>query len=74
VEAKEKKDIRKRDTVVLPDGTFGEALEVFTTDHSKVYKIRRFDNEEVQYFDDSKVELRKRHVKNLFASWFLKNR
>jgi len=62
--------IRKNDLVVLADGSSGEALEVVVTDHNRVYKIRKTDNDEIVYFDETKVNLKKQRFRNFLADIF----
>jgi hypothetical protein len=62
--------IRKRDKVLLPDGSTGETLEAFITERSAAYKIRRLDNDEIQYFEASKVSLKAKDPRNFFADLF----
>lgn len=62
--------IRKKDLVFLPDGSFGQTLEAFVTDRSRVYKIRKIDSNEILYFDETKVKLKKQHVRNFLTDIF----
>ena len=70
--------IAKKDLVVLPDGSVGEAIEVFVANDSRVYKIKRSRSDEILYFDETKVQL-KRHIRNFLIdifrlqSWVLSN-
>lgn len=61
--------ISKRDTVTLPDGSVGEALETLNTDRMLVYRIKKFNNE-IVYFDESKVTLKKKHLRNYLRDLF----
>lgn len=58
----------KYDIVLLPDGTEGKVLERFAADRITVYKIRR--GAEIQYFDEYKVTLKKRHFVNILKNIF----
>lgn len=58
----------KNDTVVLPDGSEGRILERLVTDNITVYKIRV--GQEVKYFDEYKVTLKKRHLLNAVRNFF----
>ena len=62
--------IRKYDKVLLPNGCTGEALETFVTERSAAYKIRRHDNDEIQYYDASKVILKSKNPRNFFVDLF----
>lgn len=64
------KKIRMNDTVELPDGATGKVLDVLITSGKKAYKIERSDTHEIQYFDHTKVLLKKRHIMNFIASLF----
>lgn len=58
----------KNDIVVLPDGTQGTVLERLITDNLTVYKIRI--GQDVKYFDEYKVTLKKRHLFNVVRKLF----
>lgn len=58
----------KNDIVLLPDGTEGTILERLVTDNMTVYKIRI--GQDVQYFDEYKVTLKKRHLFNVVRNFF----
>lgn len=58
----------KNDIVLLPDGSEGTILERLVTDNITVYKIRI--GEEVKYFDEYKVTLKKRHLFNAVRNFF----
>lgn len=58
----------KNDIVLLPDGTEGKVLERLVTDNMIVYKIQI--GQEVQYFDEYKVKLKKRHAFNAVRKLF----
>jgi hypothetical protein len=58
----------RHDIVLLPDGTEGKVLERFTTDRITVYKIQK--GLEIQYFDEHKVKLKKRHFLNRVKAIF----
>lgn len=64
------KKIGKNDTVVLPDGCLGRALDVYSTAEGRMYKIQRMDNREIQYFDESKVVMKKRNLWNSLLTLF----
>lgn len=59
--------IRKDDMVTLPDNSIGKVLEVYGSEGKHSFKIKRLDNNDIQYFDESKISLRRRHFKNLLA-------
>jgi hypothetical protein len=61
--------ISKRDTVTLPDGSVGETLEALDTDSMRVYRIKKGNNE-IVYFDESKVTLKKKHLRNYLRELF----
>lgn len=58
----------KNDIVLLPDGSEGTILERLVTDNITVYKIRI--GEEVKYFDEYKVTIKKRHLFNAVRNFF----
>jgi hypothetical protein len=62
--------IRKRDKVFLPDGTTGETLQTFVTERSIAYKVKRLDNQEIQYYDGSKVTLKSKAPENILIDLF----
>lgn len=53
---------------MLPDGTEGKILERLVTDNIIVYKIQI--GQDVQYFDEFKVTLKKRHLFNVVRNFF----
>jgi hypothetical protein len=61
--------ISKRDTVTLPDGSVGETMDAVSTDHMRVYRIKKSNNE-IVYFDESKVTLKKKHLRNYLRELF----
>lgn len=61
----------KHDIVLLPDGTEGKVLERLIADRITVYKIQK--GLEVQYFDEHKVTLKKRHFLNYLRDFFSRN-
>jgi hypothetical protein len=65
--------IRKHDKVRLPDGTTGETLETFVTNRSAAYKVRRLDNDEIQYYDGARVTLKTKDPRNFFADIFARD-
>ena len=58
----------RHDIVLLPDGTEGRVLERFSTDRITVYKIQI--GLEIQYFDEHKVTLKRRHFMNRVKAIF----
>jgi hypothetical protein len=60
--------IGKNDIVLLPDGSIGKVLDRLMADNMIVYKIQK--GEEVYYFDENKVTLKKRHVLNTLLNLF----
>ncbi|HLT81999.1 MAG TPA: hypothetical protein VKZ86_13310 [Cyclobacteriaceae bacterium] len=60
----------RHDIVLLPDGTEGRVLERFSTDRITVYKIQI--GLEIQYFDEHKVTLKRRHFMNRVKAIFSK--
>lgn len=58
----------RHDIVLLPDGTEGKVLERFATDRITVYKIQI--GQEVQYFDEHKVRLKRRAFINRVRALF----
>ena len=58
----------KHDIVLLPDGTEGKVLERLIADRIIVYKIQK--GLDVQYFDEHKVTLKKRHLLNYLRDLF----
>lgn len=64
------KKIRKNDRVVLPDGSFGLTMDVYSTSQGRMFKIKRADNEEIQYFDESKIALQKQRLWRWFINLF----
>jgi hypothetical protein len=60
--------IRKNDIVLLPDGSEGKVMAKVLTEHMTVYKIRR--SETVEYFEEDKLRLKKRHPFNAILCFF----
>lgn len=59
--------VERLDTVTLPDGSIGRVVEVFVATQSRVYKIQRVDTDEIIYFDETKVTLKRRHFRNVLS-------
>lgn len=55
------KKVRKKDIVVLLDGRLGQVLDLVT---ESVFKIKILETEHVDYFEGSKVKLKKQYVLN----------
>lgn len=53
--------------VTLPDGYSGKVLDIFNTNDGVVFKIKRPDTGEELYFDERKVTLKKRNIRNLLS-------
>lgn len=60
--------IRRNDIVLLPDGSEGKVLDTIATQGMEIYKINKQGHED--YFDESKVRLKKRHLLNLLLCFF----
>jgi hypothetical protein len=59
--------IRKRDKVLLPDGATAETLETFITERSSAYKVKRLDNQVIEYYDGSKITLKSKAPENVLG-------
>lgn len=59
------------DIVTLQDKSVGQVVEVYTTAHSRVYKIRKLGSDEITYFDETKVWLKRRHFRNVLNKFFV---
>jgi hypothetical protein len=55
------KKVRKKDIVVLLDGRLGQVLDLVT---ERVFKIKILETDHVDYFEDSKVKLKKQFFLN----------
>lgn len=54
----------KGDRVLLMSGKEGEILERFDM-KLKTYRIRLLENNEVVYFDETKLKLKRKHILNV---------
>jgi hypothetical protein len=58
------KRIRKRDVVALADGSFGRVVKIVTTNPQRVLKVESLNDNRVEYFDESKLMLKKQTLEN----------
>jgi len=56
--------MHKKDLVTLRSGNVGEILECLPT-IPKTYRIRIIDNNEIVYFDESLLKLKRKHILNV---------
>lgn len=58
------KEMRKGDLVVLLDGREGKIMELVAIPPQKVFRIKVFDKGYIDYFEESKLRLKKQHFIN----------
>jgi hypothetical protein len=60
------KQIRKKDRVTLLDGREARVVDVITVSKAIVFKVQVIAaRKDIEYFDESKIRLKKQHVHNL---------
>jgi hypothetical protein len=62
--------LRKRDKIILRDGSLGKVEDVVHTELKTIYKIRFIDTLNEGYFEEDKLILFQRHPVNAFINVF----